>query len=129
LDDPAFEMRVGRLFAEAPAYPDSPLFALQIESRLGRGWALRRTLIAAAGACGGVLAVGQTIGSGLIERLSGFSHMLGAARAGLGNLPAPLALRAGALADMPFGGEVVWLILGLALLAGALLFGRSLEEI
>jgi hypothetical protein len=129
LDDPAFEMRVGRLFAEAPAFPDSPLFALEIESRLGRGWALRRTLIAAAGACGGVLAVGQTIGSGFIERINGLSHMLAAARAGLGNLPAPLALKVGALPDMPFGGEVVWLVLGLALLAGALLFGRSLEEI
>ena len=50
MDDPAFEMRLSRMFAEAPHYPDAVLFASEVESRLGRGWALRRVLIAAAGA-------------------------------------------------------------------------------
>jgi len=129
LDDPAFEMRLGRLFAEAPQYPDTQLFASQIESRLGRGWALRRVLIAAAGAIGGLIAVGQVIGSGLLARIDGASRMMSAARHGFSHLPAPVAPQLSFLSEMPFGGEVVWLVIGLAVLAGALLAGRSLEEI
>jgi hypothetical protein len=129
LDDPAFEMRLGRLFSEAPHYPDCQLFADQIESRLGRGWALRRVLIAAAGVAGGLIAAGQMIGSGLAARLSGASHMVSATRQGVSQLPLPLMPQLSVLSDMPFGGEVVWLVLGLAVLAGALLAGRSLEEL
>jgi hypothetical protein len=129
LDDPAFEMRLGRLFAEAPPYPDSPLFAARIESRLGRGWALRRVLIAAAGAVGGFIAVGQVIGSGLLARIDGASRMMSAARHGFSHLPGPIAPQLSVFRDMPFGGEVIWLVVGLAVLAGALLAGRSLEEI
>ncbi len=129
MDDPAFEMQVSRLFAEAPSYPDAPLFAFDVEQRIGRGWALRRVLIAGAGALGGLVAASQAIGSGLLPRLQGASHMMEAVRRGLGDLPPPVALRLAALPDMPFGGEVVWLVLGLALLAGALLAGRSLEEL
>ncbi len=129
LDDPAFEVRLGRLFAEAPQYPDSPLFALQIESRLGRGWALRRVLIAAAGVTGGLIAVGQMIGSGLAARIDGASRMVSAAGQGVSRLPMALPPQFALLSDMPFGGEVVWLVLGLAVLAGALLAGRSLDQI
>ena len=129
MDDPAFEMRLGRLFGEAQTYPDGALFALEVESRLGRGWALRRALIVAAGVFGGLLAVGQAMGSGLFTQIDSFSHMAAATRTGLANLPAPMALRLAALPDLPFGGEVLWLVLGFAVLAGALLAGRSLEEL
>ena len=129
MDDPAFEMRLGRLFNEAPHFADAGLFALQVESRLGRGWALRRALILAAGAFGGLVAVGQTMGSGLFSRLESLSHMAAATRTGLANLPAPMALKIATLPDLPFGGEVMWLVLGFAILAGALLVGRSLEEL
>ena len=129
MDDPAFEMRLGRLFAEAPQYPDCLLFANQIESRLGRGWALRRVLIASAGIVGGLIAAGQMIGSGLAARIDGATHMVSAAQQGFSHLPLPLAPQLSILGDMPFGGEVVWLVLGLAVLAGALFAGRSLERI
>jgi hypothetical protein len=129
LDDPAFEMRLGRLFSEAPQYPDCLLFADRIESRLGRGWALRRVFIASAGIVGGLIAAGQMIGSGLVSRIDGASHMVSAAQQGFGHLPAPLLPQLSILNDMPFGGEVVWLVLGLAVLAGALFAGRSLEQI
>jgi hypothetical protein len=129
LDDPAFELRLGRLFAEAPPYPDYQLFAVEIESRLGRGWALRRVLIAAAGFAGGLVAVGQMIGSGLFARIDGVSHMLSAARRGFSHLPLPVVPQLSILSDMPFGGEVIWLVVGLAVLAGALLAGRSIEDI
>jgi len=128
MDDPAFEMRLSRLFAEAPAYPDAPLFANQIEQRLGRGWALRRTLIVGAGVAGGLITVGQMLGSGLMARIDGASHVFAAARQGLSHLPSPLAPQLSVLADMPFGGEVVWLVVGLAVLAAALLAGRALED-
>ena len=122
-------MRLGRLFAEAPQYPDGLLFADKIESRLGRGWALRRVLIASAGIVGGLIAAGQMIGSGLVARIDGASHMVSAAQQGFGHLPTSLEPQLSILSDMPFGGEVVWLVLGLAVLAGALLAGRSLEQI
>ena len=129
MDDPAFEAHLGRLFAETPHYPDGLLFAHEIEGRLGRGWALRRVLIAAAGLIGGLIAAGQLIGSGLVARLTGASHMVSAARQGVSQLPLPLVPQLTAFNDLPFGSEVVWLVLGLAVLAGALLIGRSLEEI
>jgi hypothetical protein len=122
-------MHLSRLFAEAPQYPDARLFAGEIESRLGRGWALRRVLIAAAGVTGGLIAVGQLIGSGLVARLDGASHMVSAARAGFDHLPLPIAPQLSMLKDMPFGGEVVWLVAGLAVLAAALLAGRSIEDL
>ena len=129
LDDPAFELQLGRLFAEAPQYADSQAFASHIESRLGRGWALRRLLIAGAGVAGGLIAAGQMIGSGLAARIDGASHMVSAARHGISHLPWPLIPQLLILNDMPFGGEVIWLVLGMAVLAGALLAGRSIREI
>ncbi len=129
MDDPAFETHLGRLFSEAPQYPDYLLFASGIESRLGRGWALRRTLIASAGAAGGLIAAGQMIGSGLAARIAGASHMISQARQGASQVPLPFMPQLSILNDMPFGGEVVWLVLGLAVLAGALLASRSLQEI
>jgi hypothetical protein len=128
MDDPAFEMRIGRLFGEAPAYPDALLFAEQIERRLGRGWALRRALIAGAGVVGGLITVGQMIGSGLVARIDGASHVFAAARQGLSHLPTIFAPQLSMLSDLPFGGEVVWLVIGLGVLAVALLAGRTLED-
>jgi len=129
MDDPAFEMRLSRMFAEAPHYPDAVLFASEVESRLGRGWALRRVLIAAAGAVGGLIAIGQIVGSGLAARLSGASRLLEAARDGVSHLPSPISTPLSAFGDMPFGCEALWLVAGLAVLAGALLVGRSIEDI
>lgn len=129
MDDPAFEMRLGRMFAEAPQYPDWLLFANTVEARLGRGWALRRVMIAAAGVAGGLIAVGQVIASGLAARIDGASRVVSVANEGLSHLPISIAPQLSFLGDMPFGGEVVWLVIGFAVLAAALLVGRSLEEI
>ncbi len=128
MDDLAFEKRLGRLFGEAASFPDALLFASQIEDRLGRGWALRGVLIVSAGVAGGLITVGQMIGSGLLARIGGASHMLATARQGLSHLPSPFAPQLSMLADLPFGGEVVWLFVGLAVLAGALVAGRALED-
>jgi hypothetical protein len=128
MDDSTFETQLSRLFAQAQPFPDSLAFAGQIERRLGRGWALRRTLIAGAGVAGGLITVGQMIGSGLMARIDGASHVFAATRQGLSHLPLPFSAQLSALSDLPFGGEVAWLVVGLAVLAGALLAGRSLED-
>ena len=129
MSDPAFEMRLHKLFAENPVCPDAPLFAASVESRLSRGWALRRTLIGAAGIVGGFVAVVQIAGAGLGHKLVEASELFDGARRALaqtsGRLPGPFA----ELGQLPFGGEAVWLVAGLAVLAGALLASRSLEEI
>ena len=127
--DPAFEMRLGRLFAEAPHYPDALLFAHKVEERLGRGWALRRVLIASAGVAGGLIAVGQAIASGVAARIDGASRIVSAANEGISHLPVPITPQLSYLREAPFSGEVVWLVVGLAVLAAAMLAGRSLEEI
>jgi hypothetical protein len=127
MDDPSFDARLIRLFAEAPAMADAPAFAARVESKLARGWALRRAMIAVAGVCGGLIALGQVAGSGLLARVDGASRMLEAARRGVEQLP--VAPQLSLLADLPFGGEAIWLIIGLAVLAAALFAGRSLEDI
>ena len=43
--DPAFELTMQRLFAEAPPAPDAPLFAQRLEQRLEFRWTLRRLVI------------------------------------------------------------------------------------
>lgn len=128
--DHGFERRLQQLFNEAPAFPDAGAFAAQVEGRLDRGWALRRTAVGVAGALGGALALMQVAGSGWFSRLeiatrssaSEAERHVGGVFSGLANLSP--ALRA-----VPIGGEVVWLIAGLAALAVGLLATRALEEI
>lgn len=129
MSDPSFEMRLQRLYAEHPHYPDAPLFAVEVENRLSRAWALRRVLIGSAGIVGGFVATFQIAGARLFTRLgdaarlvSDASHSLHAAAL---HLPSPLS----DIGQLPFGGEVLWLVAGLAVLAGAFLASRSIQEI
>lgn len=129
MSDPSFEMRLQRLYADHPHYPDAPLFAAEVEGRLSRGWALRRMLIGAAGAAGGLIAVVQFAGARFGRRLGELGDLASntghALRSTLLHLPGPL----GEMGQLPFGGEVLWLVAGLAVLAGALLASRSIQEI
>ena len=131
MSDPAFEARLQRLFAEHPHYPDAPLFAIEVENRLSRGWALRRILIGAAGAAGGLVAVAQIAGAGVGARLVAASRLARDATLALHatavRLPAPLGDFG--QATLPFGAEALWLVAGLAVLAGALFASRSIQEI
>ena len=117
------------MFAESPALPDAPLFAIRIEETLGRGWALRRLMIGAAGVLGGGIAVAQVVGANLAHQVSEFTHTLDTAGHSLTRLSqaSPLVAQAASLTQLPFGGEIVWLVLGLALLAGGLLASRSID--
>lgn len=129
MSDPAFEMRLHKLFAESPACPDTPLFAAVVEARLSRGWALRRVLITAAGAVGGAVAVIQVAAAGVGPRLVQAGDLVESLRHAAVHTPLALPAPFADLGQLPFGGEAIWLVAGLAVLAGALLASRSLEEI
>jgi hypothetical protein len=131
MSDPSFEARVQRLFSEHPHYPDAPLFAAEVEHRLSRGWALRRVLIGAAGVAGGLIAVAQIAGAGVVGRFGAADRLArdtaSALHTSAARIPGPIG-GVGQLI-LPFGGEVLWLVAGLAVLAAALLFSRSIREI
>ena len=47
-----FENRLERMYAQAPAMPDSDAFARRVEGRIDRSWTVRRWAIGAAGVAG-----------------------------------------------------------------------------
>lgn len=60
-----FDPMIERLFAQAAPLPDADAFARDIERRLERGLGLRTWALGAAGVVGGVIAVRETVASGL----------------------------------------------------------------
>jgi hypothetical protein len=124
--DRSFEMELDRLFAEAPAFPDSDLFATRVETRLDRGWTFRRLLIGGLGVAGGLIGGAQIIGSGLLSKLSQVgersNHMVSS---GLGDLTADHILPGG----LPINGEVLWMSAALAVLAIGLVATRAIKDI
>ena len=122
--DPEFEKRLGRLFTEAPAYGDSDVFARRVEDRLARGWMLRRTLIGAAGIGGGVIAAVQMLGGHFAKAASGLSTASVEAVQRSGQAIGQMRV----LTALPIGNEVMWVGIGLAVLAVVLMAARSLEE-
>ena len=122
--DPEFDTRLGRMFSETPGFPDADGFARRIETRLARSWTLRRAMIGMAGIVGGLVAAGQMLGAHLWQAIGGFfaTSTMAVARSGqaMGQLKV--------LGDLPIGGEVMWVGLGLAVLAVVLMAARSLEE-
>jgi hypothetical protein len=129
MSDPSFEMGLQRMFAEHPHYPDAPLFAAEVENRLSRGWALRRMLIGAGGIAGGLIATYQLAGARIAERFGETWRLAFDTGQSLKSAALHLPTPVGDLSQLPFGSEVIWLVVGLAVLAGALLAGRSLQEI
>jgi hypothetical protein len=129
MSDPSFEMRLQRMFAEHPHYPDAPLFAADVENRLGRAWALRRMLIGAAGVAGGLIAIVQFAGARFGQRIS---EIWGAAMntgQSLHSAATQLPLPFSEISQLPYGSEALWMVAGLAVLAGALFASRSIQEI
>lgn len=125
MSDPAFDARLGRLFSHAPAFGDADGFARRIEDRLGRSWAVRRMLIGLAGVVGGVIAAGQMLGGGhLWDAASTLATQVTGAVARGGQAMGQFRV----LGDLPIGGEVLWMGLGLAALAVVLVAARAFEE-
>ena len=121
-----FERRLERLFADAPAFPDSEPFATRVERRLDRGWATRRVLIGVAGVAGGVIGASQLV-------LSNFAEDLQSAAEGPARLLSAGVSEVAAQSDwlnaLSGAGNVVWLAAGLAGLAIAFVITRMIEEI
>ena len=122
--DPEFETRLVRWFGETPAFPDVDQFARRIDARLDRSWSMRRALIGMAGLVGGVVAVGQMVGARL------FDHILGLSQSSMTQVTQGVKTvgQFRILASLPIGGEVMWMVAGLAVLAVVLMATRSLEE-
>ncbi|CAN5272483.1 hypothetical protein BH09PSE2_BH09PSE2_14240 [soil metagenome] len=123
--DASFEHTLHRLFQDNPSLPDSPLFAARIEAKLERDWTLRRLLIGAGGAAAGVLATWQVMGSNVLTRIVGAIELPTGALSRQNDV---LRVSAGALQQLPYSGEVVWLVGGLVLLAAGFLATRAADQ-
>ena len=118
-----FERRLERLFAEAPELPDCVAFAGGIESRLNRGWNVRRWLIGAAGMVGGVVGASQLMASNLFQKVETAEQSARVLSQSLSKVT-PDANMVTALS----GGFGIWVALGLAVLAMGFAASRLLEE-
>ena len=120
-----FEMRLGRLFAEAPALIDGDQFAKRVEDRLERSWTLRRVLIGAAGLGGGLIVAGQMIGPQISQRIETVSLApVSTIQKGV----ADLAPHWKVFSYLPYSSELLWMAAGLAALGVAAMAKRSIEE-
>ena len=122
----AFEFRLERMFAEAPAMADAELFRLKLMDRLDRGWTARRLLIGCMGAAGGLIGATQIVGSGALGHLQTFS-MQGKAYV---NEQLAQAIPGG-FAQNGFGLDVqtLWMIGALAIAAAGFGLARLIREI
>ena len=122
--DSEFDAQVGRLFSEIPSFADADGFAHRVERRLARSWTVRRLAIGLAGIAGGVVAAAQMLGSHLWQAVGGVATVSSQVVTRSGQAIGQLKV----LNDLPIGGEVLWMGLGLAVLAIVLMAARSLEE-
>jgi len=126
----AFDAHLYRLFAQAPPMPDAAEFARRLERRLSRRWALRRGLITFAGVAGAMITLWQVMSAHLIARADVASQAPAAeARHALSIALLRVHMATNLVQALPFGGEALWLIAGLAVMAAALLATRLFETL
>lgn len=119
-----FERRLERLFSDAPDLPDAAAFAERIESKLDRGWNMRRWMIGAAGLAGGVIGASQLFMSNLFARVETAEQSARLVGQGLSRV-SPSTDMVSALS----GGYGVWIAVALALAAMGYFASRLIEEI
>ena len=119
-----FERRIERLFMEAPELPDAGAYADRIERKLDRGWNLRRWLIGAAGAAGGVIGASQLFMSNLFERVEAAEQSARLVGQGLSRV-SPSTDMVSALS----GGYGLWVAVALAVVSLGFVVSRVIEEI
>jgi hypothetical protein len=126
----SFDVQLQRLFAQAPSAPDSVAFAERLQRRLNRRWAVRRVLITLAGLAGGMITVWQVMSAHLIAQADIASQGPAAeARRAFALVLHRVHLATSLVQALPFGGEALWLIAGLAVMAAALLATRLFETL
>ena len=122
----AFEARLDRMFAVAPAFGDADPCTLRVSDSLGRGWTPRCAKIWALGLAAGMVVVAQAASSGVIAQAHSLPHHSGAAigRALSHVLPWRLSI-----SGLPFSGELVWKSAALAALALGFVVVRAIKEV
>jgi hypothetical protein len=126
----AFDVQLQRLFAQAPPTPDAADFAERLQRRLNRRWAIRRVLITLAGVAGATITAWQVMSAHLIAQADIASHApTAAARHAFAVALLRVHLATSLVQALPFGGEALWLIGGLAVMAAALLATRLFETL
>jgi hypothetical protein len=122
--DLMFERELERMFAEPPACGDADAFAVRVERKLARGWALRNLLIGALGLVGGVIAGAQLLGGGVFERLGAFTSQ--SERMLTGQL---VDAASGVLPrSLPFDNQLMWFSAALAILGIGFAITRVVRE-
>ena len=119
-----FERRLERLFMEAPELPDAGAFADRIERTLDRGWNLRRWMIGAAGAVGGLIGASQLFMSNLFQRVEAAEQSARLVGQGLSRV-SPSTDMVSALS----GGYGLWVAVALAVVSLGFVVSRVIEEI
>lgn len=122
----AFEARLERLFAEAPAFGDAELFAVRVRDRLDRRWTLRGVLIWALGLAGGMVVVYQAAAAGVIARAQSLPRV---SREVMGRALDHLLPWRLTVSGAPFAGEMIFVAVALAVLALGLAIARAIREI
>jgi hypothetical protein len=126
----AFDVQLQRLFAQAPVLPDTAAFAERLERRLNRRWAIRRIMITLAGVAGGIITLWQVMSAHLIAQADIASQAPAAqARHAFAVALMRAHMATSLVQALPFGGEALWLIAGLAAMAAALLATRLFETL
>ncbi len=126
----AFDVQLHRLFAQAPAMPDAAAFAERLQRRLNRRWAIRRVMITLAGVAGALITLWQVMSAHLIAQADIASQAPAAqARHAFAVALLRVHMATSLIQALPFGGEALWLIAGLAVMAGALLATRLFETL
>lgn len=125
MSDPDFERRLERMFAQPSRLADGDAFAARFETRLARGWGVRRLLVGAAGALGGVIAATQLVSAELLGRLEGLSPSIET----LPRLTMPQVLTGAGLESGAMSQEVVWMTAAMLGLAAAFAATRWAEGV
>lgn len=125
MSDHDFERRLERMFAQPPRLSDGDEFATRMEARLERGWGVRRILVGAAGALGGVIAASQMVNAELVRRLETLSVPMPT----VPEFRIPESWTASGVESAAMNGEVAWLtaaMLGLAVAFAATRWAEGL---
>ncbi len=125
-----FDVHLQRLFAQTPPTPDAAVFAERLQRRLDRRWAFRRVMITLAGVVGALITLWQVMSAHLIAQADIASQASAAqARHAFAVALLRVHMATSLIQALPFGGEALWLIAGLAVMAGALLATRLFETL
>jgi hypothetical protein len=121
-----FEAGLERMFAQPPALPDAEAFASRIDNRLNRSWRMRGWGIGAAGVAGGVVAVTQMLGSGVLPRIQAAS--LGSTQA-VESWYASALGQAETLLSVDTGAGLFWLVSAVLVAAAGITATRMVDEL